>query len=136
MVKNKKEKDNIIGKKLRQLRNMRGISQSILATESGVTFQQIQKYEKGVNRISAGRLHDFSKILNVDVNTFYNEVDEELPSAKKYSLGEKDSDKFVSESVMDSRETINLIREYYKIKDPSKRKSIIDFIKAMGDGEK
>ncbi len=136
MAKNKKEKDNIIGKKLRQLRNMRGISQSILATESGITFQQIQKYEKGVNRISAGRLHDFAKILNVDVDIFYNEVDEEIPQTKKYSLGEKDSDKFLSQDIFDSKESTTLIREYYKIKDNSKRKSIIDFIKAMGDGEK
>ncbi len=148
MIKLKKEKDTVIGSKLRQLRNIKGISQSVLASEAGITFQQVQKYEKGVNRISAGRLHDFANILGVDVNIFYSEIDNkseknsmEAP-LKKFSLAEDENNfegqKNLSEmqNFINSKETTALLREFYKIKDADKRKHIIDFIRAMNKSEK
>lgn len=141
MVKLSTEKDNIIGRKLRQLRNLKGVSQSVLANEIGITFQQVQKYEKGVNRISAARLHDFARILGVDVDVFYSEVDiseallNDKHKNKKNSLAEKDSSEYIKPDIMDSKETANLLREFYKIKDQGKRKHILDFIKAMNRGE-
>ena len=96
----------------------------------------MQKYEKGINRISSGRLHDFSEILGVGVNIFYDEVDKELSgSGKKVAFAEAESDKFVAKDILDSKETLNLVREYYKIKEPSKRKHIIEVIKAMNESE-
>ncbi|MDX1950354.1 MAG: helix-turn-helix transcriptional regulator [Rickettsiales bacterium] len=146
MVTKKKEKDAVIGSKLRQLRNIKGISQSVLANEAGITFQQVQKYEKGVNRISAGRLHDFAEILGVDVNTFYNEFGDysynQDSSNKKFALAEDNKEdnfqKNASEvqSFINSKETTTLLREFFKIKDIEKRKNIIEFIKAMNRSEK
>ncbi len=119
-----------IGKKLRQLRNMKGLSQNSLAQESGITFQQVQKYEKGVNRISAARLYDFAKILGTDIVFFFKDLDEK-PSDKKYAFAEDATGAFAKADVFESKETIILVREFYKIKEPSKRKHIIEIIKAM-----
>jgi len=81
-------KDLLIGKKIRQLRNMKGVSQGSLASKSGVTFQQVQKYEKGVNRVSASRLYDFAKILNVDVKVFFDPIlADEANETKGFSFG-------------------------------------------------
>ena len=125
-------KDLLIGTKLRQLRNIRGVSQDFLAGEAGITFQQIQKYEKGVNRISSSRLYDFSKILNVDVKTFFEPIlVEESNDSNEFAFGEGESEDFVKEDIFSSKETMNLVREYYKISDPSKRKHVLEVIKAM-----
>lgn len=66
-----KDIDKHVGKTLRTLRELRGISQPELAEEAGISFQQIQKYEKGVNRISASRLYQFCQILRVKPNRFF-----------------------------------------------------------------
>lgn len=121
-----------LGKKLRQLRNIKGVSQDALAKESGITFQQVQKYEKGINRISTSRLLDFAKILETDISFFFKDITTERPS-KKYGFAEnEDNSSFEKEDIMSSKETSTLLREYYKIKDQAKRKHIIDIIKAIG----
>jgi transcriptional regulator with XRE-family HTH domain len=138
----KNEKDILIGKKLRQLRTLNGLSQSALAEKSSVTFQQIQKYEKGVNRISSGRLHDFAEILGVDVSIFFDQLSStgnkessdysQSDDGKYLAFAEnKDSSSDFKNDIFESKETMVLLREYYKIEDSNKRKSIIDFIKAM-----
>ncbi len=65
-----------VGARLRLRRKMMGLSQSALGTKVGVTFQQVQKYENGTNRISAGRLHDFANILDVPISFFFDGYDE------------------------------------------------------------
>lgn len=127
-------KDSSIGRKLRQFRNMAGLSQSNLANKTGVSFQQIQKYEKGTNRISAGRLHDFAEILNVDVQQFFQGLGDRAVDVKsRYSVAENDESSFVKSDIFESKETITLVREYYKITDAEKRRKIIELIKTMGD---
>jgi transcriptional regulator with XRE-family HTH domain len=64
-------KDAVIGRKLREIRHWRSLSQKELAAKVNVTFQQLQKYELGTNRISAGRLYDLSQILDVDIKDFF-----------------------------------------------------------------
>lgn len=124
-----------IGKKLRQLRNMKGLSQNALAQESGITFQQVQKYEKGVNRISAARLLDFANILATDITYFFKDL-EMKEAAKKYTFAENDSSAaFAKQDVFESKETMTLVREYYKITDQSKRRHIVEIIKAMSNGK-
>ncbi len=123
--------DTQIGRKLRALRNMKGMSQSTLAQESGITFQQVQKYEKGVNRIAASRLFDFSRILGVTTDYFYKDIDSKGAKVKEYSFGENENVAFAKPDLLDSKETLTLVREYYKIKEPSKRKHILEIIKAM-----
>jgi transcriptional regulator with XRE-family HTH domain len=76
------EVDVHVGKRLRVRRSLLSLSQEKLAEAIGLTFQQVQKYERGMNRISAGRLYQFSKILNVPVGYFFiglNKVDDQAP---------------------------------------------------------
>src|ERR1700688_4288103 len=66
--------DRSVGRRIRILRVSRGLSQTALASELGLTFQQLQKYEKGTNRVSASRLHDIARILGVEVMTFFEDA--------------------------------------------------------------
>lgn len=67
-----------VGRRMRLRRNLLGISQETLAHKLGLTFQQVQKYERGLNRISSSRLFDISKVLNVRVSYFFDEMDEDV----------------------------------------------------------
>src|SRR6202163_4796700 len=66
--------DRSVGRRIRILRVGRGLSQTALASELGLTFQQLQKYEKGTNRVSASRLHDIAQILGVEVASFFEDA--------------------------------------------------------------
>jgi len=70
-----------VGQRVRQARLLAGITQQQLAAETGVTFQQIQKYEKGLNRISASRLYQFAQVLKVNIEDFFAGYDEDAPIA-------------------------------------------------------
>lgn len=127
-----------VGKRLRVRRSLLGMSQEKLADAIGLTFQQIQKYEHGVNRISAGRLFQFSKILDVPVSYFYDQVgaDNDDASAGVALAGFADNDQegFAGpekDDVMQRKETLDLVRIYYSIEDEQKRKEILRFIKTM-----
>ena len=67
-----------VGRRLRQLRTLRGLSQEKLGEAIGLTFQQVQKYERGVNRIGASRLFDISKVLGVEIADFFEEMPEKV----------------------------------------------------------
>ena len=124
------EVDVHVGTRLRFRRTLLGISQEKLATAIGLTFQQVQKYEKGLNRISAGRLYEFSKILDIPISFFYENID----STPAQGLSDNDQDAFShSEPVdqMNTKETADLLRAYYSIEDGSARKDILKFIKSM-----
>ena len=121
-----------VGKRLRIRRSLLGLSQEKLAEKIGLTFQQVQKYERGVNRISAGRLYQFSKILDVNVDYFYEQAKKNDNTAS-HGMADNDQEEFGSdEDVLNNKETVNLIRAYYDIKDPEARKEVLRFIKAMG----
>ena len=130
--------DNIdvhVGQRLRVRRSLLGMSQEKLAEAIGLTFQQIQKYERGINRVSAGRLFQFSKILDVPVAYFYDSVGSDAPTPVS-GLSDNQQEAFGGEEdVMQRRETIDLVRSYYSITDPSKRKEILRFVKAMTNTE-
>lgn len=125
------EIDVHVGSRLRVRRTLLGISQDKLAGAIGITFQQIQKYERGLNRISAGRLYQFSRILDIPVSYFYENL-----SVPSFGASDNSQDDFVydgdlSRDVMDSKETIELLRVYYSVQDEAKRKEIVKFIKSM-----
>jgi transcriptional regulator with XRE-family HTH domain len=122
--------DVAIGKKLRMFRSSCGLSQGDLAEKTGISFQQIQKYEKGINRVSASRLFEFAQIFNVAIQDFFENVFEENKS-KKLKLSEKENSSNLKPINIQSKETADLLREYYKISDVEKRKSILEFIKKM-----
>lgn len=128
--------DNVdihVGQRLRVRRSLLGMSQEKLAEAIGLTFQQIQKYERGINRISAGRLFQFSKILDVPIGYFYDKIGGEISAAPAYGgLSDNQQEAFGGgDDVMQNKETIDLVRAYYAINDSAKRKETLRFIKAM-----
>ena len=122
-----------VGKRLRLKRTIMGLSQESIGKAIGVTFQQIQKYERGINRMGASRLYDFAKALNVPVSYFFDGYGDELTAdSAVYGMTEGEAPAFEHENVS-SRETMDIMRAYYKIKNPSVRKRIIELIKAVSE---
>ena len=107
-----------------------GMSQEKLGEHLGLTFQQVQKYEKGINRIGASRLFDLSRVLGVPVQFFY----EELPVARQRSA-ERASRERPAESYavefLGSREGLELNKAFARITDPRVRRSIVDLVRAF-----
>lgn len=132
--------DKHVGKQLRSRRILIGLSQEKLAEEVGVTFQQVQKYERGANRISASRLYTFSKLLDVSIDYFYDGLENLKKSGAILGMSDNGQESFGSESnkakkldedIMTKKETIELIRAYYSVEDERKRKDILKMVKTM-----
>ena len=119
-----------VGSRLKMRRKLLSISQGEIGNNLGLTFQQIQKYEKGANRIGSSRLLKLSKILDVPVEYFFEEMpDHAEQHARNFSLENPetfDQDRLVG------LETLELVLNYYKIKNPKVRKKIFEFIKGIG----
>ncbi len=124
-----------VGQRLRVRRSLLGLSQEKLAESIGLTFQQIQKYERGMNRISAGRLYQFSKILDVPVTYFYDQLGgaAKAYSSATYGLADNEQEKFTAGDLMQNKETLDLIRAYYSIDNTDIRKDIFKFVKSMAN---
>lgn len=122
-----------VGDRLRSRRNLLGVSQERLADAVGITFQQVQKYERGTNRISASRLWQFSKILNVSISYFFEDfADKKDGFETTYGFADTEQENFdADENLMNRKETLDLIREYYSIPDPKLRKDLFKMIRSM-----
>lgn len=129
--------DAHVGQRLRVRRSLLGLSQEKVAEAVGLTFQQLQKYERGMNRISAGRLMQFSVILDVPVAYFFENF-RATPQNKKvlHAMADNDQDEFMSPDVIQSKETLNLVRAYYRIEDENVRRSVYNFVKSVSEGGK
>jgi transcriptional regulator with XRE-family HTH domain len=114
-----------VGKCIRARRLFLDMSQAELATALGLTFQQVQKYEKGRNRVSASRLAKMAEIFDVPVSYFFSG----LPTADA-SLGSEDRR---WQEMMEKPETIDLIRFYYAIPDDTVRKQVLGIVKAVAE---
>lgn len=126
------EIDVHVGQRLRVRRSLQGFSQEKLAEAIGLTFQQIQKYERGTNRVSAGRLFELSNILDVPVSYFFEQISEANgSSAPLRGLSDNKQDDFDSGDLMSRKETLDLVRVYYSVEDPEARKDIMKFLKSM-----
>jgi transcriptional regulator with XRE-family HTH domain len=101
-----------IGSRLRQRRTLVGMTQNTLATVLGITFQQVQKYESGVNRVSGSRLYDLANALDIPVSFFFDSVPVRL-AAKKPSPVISEFDEL--QSSMMHRETLEVVRAYYAV---------------------
>ena len=122
--------DVYVGGRVRQRRTMLGMSQEKLGEALGLTFQQVQKYERGVNRIGASRLHQISEVLDVSINYFFEDISPSLTKKRgKAALAEAQAE--YDHDPMAKRETLELVRSYYKIKDPKLRRRIFDLIKQL-----
>lgn len=121
--------DVYVGTRLKIRRNELGLSQNEIGKMTGITFQQIQKYEKGSNRIGSSRLYEFAKILKVPVSYFFDQY-EITASGTACFLAEKKSS-FEDKDAVTEKEVITLIKNFSAIKDPAHRKSIINLAKAL-----
>ena len=127
-----------VGGRVRLRRTLLGLSQEKLGDAVGLTFQQIQKYEKGANRIGASRLYQFSEILDVAVSYFFEDMPTEIKSRRgAYQMGLRDQDQEVLKAdPMVRRETLELVRYYYRISNPEVRKNVFELTKTLARGAK
>ena len=119
--------DMYVGERVRQRRGLLGMTQAKLADALGLTFQQVQKYERGTNRIGSSRLYDLSRVLDVPIEYFFDDMPADVaasPPAKKLPSYEPNP--------MIKRETLELVRAYYKIENVNARKRVYELIKVLG----
>jgi transcriptional regulator with XRE-family HTH domain len=129
LASNPKAVDVHVGSRVRLRRTLLGMSQEKLGDAVGLTFQQIQKYERGANRIGSSRLYQFSQVLDVPVSFFFDDMPPEVTGGRRVSGdgGEapERTDQFTK------RETLELVRAYYRIGEPAIRKRVFDLVKAI-----
>lgn len=118
-----------VGARLRLRRMLVGLSQERLGERIGLTFQQIQKYEKGTNRISASRMHQIADVLEVPVSYFFEGTQGEDKNGEGF--GEK-SAPFITD-FLGTTDGLQLNKAFMRIKDPKVRRKIIDLVKSLAD---
>ncbi len=122
-----------VGARVRMRRTLLGMSQTALGDALGLTFQQVQKYERGTNRISSSRLYDLSRVLDVPVEFFFDEMPAAVAASSLPQGGRKVKEPPSYErDPMAKRETLELVRAYYKISNPQVRKRLFQMVKAIG----
>jgi transcriptional regulator with XRE-family HTH domain len=125
-----------IGKKIRELRLTRGMSQDDLGKKIGITFQQIQKYEKGVNRVLVSRLNDLAIALGVTPESFFANLSNSSHSSSAALHEDKGSFEYNhGEDDAESKEILGLMREYQKIKNKKSRNAVYALIKSLSSSE-
>ncbi len=112
--------DAHVGSRVRLRRTLLGMNQTQLGEALGLTFQQVQKYERGTNRISASRLWHLTEILDVPLSFFFDELVDGAKAASPDDISLK-------------RETLELVRAYFRIRDPAARKHLREMTRAMAD---
>ncbi|MCH8347787.1 MAG: helix-turn-helix transcriptional regulator [Proteobacteria bacterium] len=123
-----------VGSRVRVRRTLLGMSQEKLGNALGLTFQQIQKYERGANRIGSSRLYKLSHILDVPVGYFFEDMQEETVRRAR-GLSDTNPETFEQDQLA-KRETLELVRAYYKISDPKVRKKTFELVKAVAQSGK
>jgi len=121
--------DTYVGSRVRMRRKILGMSQEKLGEQLGISFQQVQKYEKGTNRIGASRLQTISQILEMPISYFFPQE----PAAAD-GMGESAQSDYVSDFMMSS-EGIELNRAFAQIKDPKLRRKVIDLVRTLALSE-
>lgn len=128
-----------VGNRIRLRRTLLGMSQERLASLLGLTFQQVQKYERGMNRVGASRLWDISKVLEAPIGFFYEDMDKVVAnqSPRMFNTAEdaqimlrEDEEEYLTDP-MQKQETIELVKAYYKIPNRKAAKHLFDLIIAM-----
>jgi transcriptional regulator with XRE-family HTH domain len=129
-----------VGTRIRLRRTLMGMSQERLGEALGLTFQQVQKYERGVNRVGASRLFDLSRVLDVPISFFFDDMPEPLAHtytapatalSGRRSVGFADAQEAFADDTFNRRETLELVRAYYRIPDAAVRKKMFELIKSM-----
>ena len=124
--------DLYVGSRVRMRRSLLGMSQERLAAELGVTFQQVQKYERGLNRIGASRWWDLAQVLGVNVDFFYQEIDaktsDQSPRKIYANPGLSEDNCEFDMDILLRRDVVSLLRAYSKITDPKVQRSVLDLV--------
>ncbi len=122
-----------VGGRLRIRRTLLGLSQTALGEALGLTFQQVQKYERGANRMGSSRLYDLARVLDVPIQYFFDDIPAAVaassPANKKRGRAKKPPS--YEPDPMAKRETLELVRAYYKIADPEIRKPLYELAKVL-----
>lgn len=113
-----------VGKRIRHRRWMNGTTQQQLAEAVGIKFQQIQKYETGMNRVSASRLWDISKVLNVEISFFFEGISDDTPKVESTSDMPGD--------ILTDKEALELLRSYYAIPE-NQRRRLFDLARVLSE---
>ena len=123
-----------VGTRVRLRRNLLGMNQTKLAGAIGVAYQQVQKYEKGTNRISASRMFNLSRVLDVPISFFFEDLSPAAADGgRRRTRGLSEAPAAVLEpDLLSKRETVELIRAYYRVTDPGLRKRVLDLLQALG----
>jgi len=124
--------DIYVGSRIRLRRNMLGMSQESLGEQLGITFQQIQKYEKGTNRVGASRLQAISSILNVPVSFFFEDFPNQEGAGKGFA---EDASSGFGLDLVTSPEGLQLNRAFFKISDVKVRRKIIELVKTLASDD-
>ncbi len=132
-----------VGSRIRLRRTLLGMSQERLGDALGLTFQQVQKYERGVNRVGASRLFDISRVLDVPIAFFFDDMPEGMsetpvsgPRGRMFGFAETQEPFSAGiDDQMSKRETLELVRAYYRIADPAVRKRMFDLMKSLAPTE-
>ncbi|MET0640163.1 MAG: helix-turn-helix transcriptional regulator [Hyphomicrobium sp.] len=117
--------DVLVGKRIRTQRLARKMSQSELGKQLGITFQQIQKYESGVNRVGAGRLQSIAKIFELPVSVFFGE-----------DSASQDASNETNETVLNFLNTaraMKLVKDFSRVKDPAMQQAIVALVEKIAD---
>jgi transcriptional regulator with XRE-family HTH domain len=125
MSKEPKKADVFVGARVRFRRKELGLSQGKLAEKLGITFQQVQKYEKGVNRVGASRLADMARILSVPVSYFFEDAERSDASEGAASMS----------NVLTMAGAADLLRAYSRISNPALRKIVLNLARSLASEE-
>jgi transcriptional regulator with XRE-family HTH domain len=123
-----------VGGRVRVRRALLGMTQEKLGDAIGLAFQQVQKYERGTNRISASRLYDIATVLEVPVSFFFDELPDDAATAKASdaATGQAAANPFAGNPLA-RRETLELVRAYYRITESRVRKSLVELIRECAE---
>ena len=122
-----------VGARIRMRRRFIGMSQQSLADTLGLTFQQVQKYERGANRIGASRMYDLAHVLDVPVSFFFEDMPDDVKQrdAAPIAVPDEEETAGAEPNPLNRRETLELVRAYYRIQSARVRKRMFELVKAV-----
>ena len=124
-----------VGARVKLRRTLLGMSQETLGGSLGLTFQQVQKYERGANRIGASRLFDLSRVLEVRIGYFFEDMSDTVQAATPSEVANGNFKSAIDSPEIDpmtKRETLERVRAYYRITDPNVREQVMAMAKTLG----
>lgn len=122
--------DTYVGKRIRERRKIMGMTQQNLAAELGLSFQQVQKYERGSNRVGAGKLVQLSRALDVPVSYFFEEI--EVDRQKEIEISERPT---IDPHILSHAQVLAVVKSLIGIQDDKVRRKLIDLIESVYESE-